>query len=736
MEEEAQEKGENQSNTPIRNREALEKLARKGWNRLKKELSTTSNPNPEILVKEDQAKRQYIERSTSVEAMEKDLAGEPRYAYELVDYIYKTHSDYAGSTKWQHPDSKELLNEQKKSISTWIDEVSSLYSPKKLERLHVKLVILGLALVDEMLGKQLTKSRVFEDVKGALKEDFESLLNEKGMALWDTYFVEHDTVRTLADDPAIGTDVDILGRKTFARALVERMIQIREEENLDKKESHKGDKKRLHKKGAFLMHIHGPWGSGKSSLLNFMRHELEEEIEKEGKNKWIVVMFNAGQHQRTGPPWWSLMDAVFKRGVSSLQKISLWRCITIILWEYSWRLWKGTSPILWGVTIISLFLALGIWSGFININSLINPENSNSNILTDNMITASLAFIVSLLMGLRAISTSLVPGSARAAEQFMEFKGDPMQQITRHFDKLVHMMKQPVAIFVDDLDRCNDSYTVEFLERIQTLFREAGVFYIVAADRRWLFSSYKKAYDTFKNDIDEPGRPLSHLFLEKTFQLSVTLPRLSPELQRQYWEYLLQTDRYDKIKEKLDAAKKEAKRDLKDLKVHEIIAKTEERTDDFVKKQALKEEAVIELAKKERKPVTEQFLKPYAKFLESNPRAMKRLVNAYSLARDIRILEELKIEREKLALWTIVTMRWPLLAGYLEEDCTRVKPIVGVKPIIGEENLDGPGINEDIKKLLIDKDVIDVIKGDGVGGPLDEDAIRNLIVYEHPSSAS
>jgi RecB family exonuclease len=160
------------------------------------------------------------------------------------------------------------------------------------------------------------------------------------------------------------------------------------------------------------------------------------------------------------------------------------------------------------------------------------------------------------------------------------------------------------------------------------------------------------------------------------------------------------------------------------------MAKTEETTDDFLLKQARKEVAVVELAKKERKPVTEQFLKLYAKFLEPNPRAMKRLVNAYSLERDIRILEGLKIEREKLALWTIIKMRWPLLAEYLEEDYNRVKPIVGIKPIIGEENLDGLGISEDIKKLLRNKDVISVIKGEEVGGPLDDHAIRTLIAYE------
>lgn len=77
---------------------------------------------------------------------------------------------------------------------------------------------------------------------------------------------------------------------------------------------------------------------------------------------------------------------------------------------------------------------------------------------------------------------------------------------------------------------------------------------------------------------------------------------------------------------------------------------------------------------------------------------MKRLVNTYSLARDIRILEGSKVEREKLALWTIITMRWPLLTEYIEEDYDRIKPIIGVKPIIGEEILNGPVISEDIKK--------------------------------------
>ncbi|MGE5661336.1 MAG: P-loop NTPase fold protein [Ignavibacteriales bacterium] len=96
------------------------------------------------------------------------------------------------------------------------------------------------------------------------------------------------------------------------------------------------------------------------------------------------------------------------------------------------------------------------------------------------MIGAFLIFVISLMTGLQALSSSLVPGSARAAEEFAGMTGDPMQKIANHFKKLVDMTKQPIAIFVDDLDRCSENYTVKFLERIQTLFREANVFYIVA----------------------------------------------------------------------------------------------------------------------------------------------------------------------------------------------------------------------------------------------------------------
>ena len=80
--------------------------------------------------------------------MESSLGYEPRYAYELVDYMFRTHSTYRGSDKWKPPTSEDLLNKEKKPVSTWIDGVSSLYKPEEVSLLDVRLVIFGLFVIE------------------------------------------------------------------------------------------------------------------------------------------------------------------------------------------------------------------------------------------------------------------------------------------------------------------------------------------------------------------------------------------------------------------------------------------------------------------------------------------------------------------------------------------------------------------------------------------------------------
>jgi KAP family P-loop domain len=114
-----------------------------------------------------------------------------------------------------------------------------------------------------------------------------------------------------------------------------------------------------------------------------------------------------------------------------------------------------------------------------------------------------------------------------------------MAMVKRHFSELVDWLHYPIAVLVDDLDRCKGPYVVELLEGIQTLFRDEPVAFVIAADRDWLSDSYATEYRDFVSAADEPGRPLGYLFLEKTFQMSVTLPAPTGEARDSFWDGLI-----------------------------------------------------------------------------------------------------------------------------------------------------------------------------------------------------
>ena len=59
---------------------------------------------------------------------------------------------------------------------------------------------------------------------------------------------------------------------------------------------------------------------------------------------------------------------------------------------------------------------------------------------------------------------------------------------------------------------------------------------------------------------------------------------------------------------------------------------------------------------------SEHQLLKYATLLQPNPRAMKRFILTYGVLRAIRTVEGISIESDLLALWTVLQIRWPVLA--------------------------------------------------------------------------
>ena len=93
----------------------------------------------------------------------------------------------------------------------------------------------------------------------------------------------------------------------------------------------------------------------------------------------------------------------------------------------------------------------------------------------------------------------------------------------------------------------------------------------------------------------------------------------------------------------------------------------------------------------------QHFLADYEGLVEKNPRAMKRLLNAYGFRRGFEIqsgiFREGDGEMDALIRWIILENRWPVLADHLSPGSA------------------GDGDNKIIDALMKDPDVLDVAKG-------------------------
>lgn len=636
--------------------------------------------------------------SSSVERAVSNLAREgPVSSWQVARQVFDLHPEYGqglgkGALKTSGPSSTES-----KSIDEWIDAVRSLINPGSIGRIHGRILILALARLDPSLAKFLASLRILKALEGELEESVAAVFKLTGT---QSPPLDRDLALLHPDSPAAH---DRLGREGFARALAARLRAIWNE---------------YAQSGApnsFILHLHGPWGSGKTSLLTMLKSALQPPVESaEGGSRWIVVDFNAWRHQRLEAPWWQLLDAVYRQAQRQLRgtKGQRRRALTLWITETLWRFLIQYRDLVFSVAAAFFLAGLVYW--IFRPFGLIGQLDSAST--TAKQLSDALALAATLISGGLVVGRSLVFGGVRSAQRFIESSADPMARISNHFEALVRRIDHPVAIIIDDLDRCQEEYVVRLLEGIQTLFNDPRLIYIIAADRRWLHACYETTYERFQDRVHEPGSTLGALFLEKVFQLSVALPRLSAKTRSAYWSYLIRgpgPEAENRLAEVTEAARLHFVGAASEA---EVGARLESASDDPLLGPALQQAAVETLATADLEATTIYFLERFAHLLEPNPRAMKRLLNAYAVHRDLAILSGLNVLRdlrlrEQLALWTIVSLRWPLLRDYLIDQI--------------EGRVDDPG--DAVRHLAGTPEVRQVLDGDKLEASLDRDSIRVLI---------
>lgn len=488
-------------------------------------------------------------------------------------------------------------------------------------------------------------------------------------------------VEWAADEPA---REDLLQRGFLADVIAMRLVETQE----------------INPGTSFCVHIDGPWGSGKSTLMNL--------VEARAGSHFRIVRFDAWQQSRLSPSWWALLTALRREIVRGRH---LW-IRPVLRVEETWaRIRRAGAPYIVATTLImAAALAVGYW---------LWPRTSTLTAWSQNVgyMIAFIAALGTFSTGALVAARFLLWDTARGARLFEQHRENPMGDVAAHFQWLLMRADKPVAFFIDDLDRCPESYVVEFMDTIQTLVRGGSgrsvaghaAHFVFAADGAWLRRSYEGTYSSFADCVGEPGRPLGYLFLDKFFQLSVPMPALAGQAQRRYLDHMLHIDNLALATSSDISTSRTSPTPLleKEDAIHYRLRL-------FAEGRSRK--AVESLTAPAAKVAADHSLRKFAPLLGHNPRTMKRFINTFSILRSVRTLEGNFIDSASLALWAIILVRWPELADYLQKFPGAVAGIID--PLWCSDHFVPP-----LQQLVGSEEVCAVIKH-GYGGPLTPDLIR------------
>lgn len=426
---------------------------------------------------------------------------------------------------------------------------------------------------------------------------------------------------------------------------------------------------------SFMIHLQGEWGSGKSTFLNLLENNLDND-----SNKWIVIKYNAWQNQHILPPWWSFIDQIYRQAKT---KFSWWynrpglklrESLRRIIWYSGWH---KIMTLVISIIFIGLLLAYGksMITVVSELPSTNNIDNKTKGLTLDVFakLIISIGSVIGLIYSLsKFLSTPFLMKSSGEAKSFMLRASDPMNRIKVHFNDLISDINNQgyqIAVFIDDIDRCNKAYTVSLLEGIQTLFKEKKVLYVVAGDKNWISTCFENNYKDFATNISRNNENLGDLFLEKAFQLSVRMPNVSERTKEKYWHHILgiEASENEKKSELNETQKAEVKQRISDNIKHgnlsnpELLKNIEE---EFNVNEEVVSDIAIETFDEKQEDIKHLFINHYA-LINPNPRAIKRLANNYTMYRNTLLAERKDFDSNKLFRWLILDDMYPIFSKRL-----------------------------------------------------------------------
>jgi hypothetical protein len=297
-----------------------------------------------------------------------------------------------------------------------------------------------------------------------------------------------------------------------------------------------------------------------------------------------------------------------------------------------------------------------------------------------------------------------------------------------------------LAVFVDDLDRCNSAHVVEVVEAMNQIFnsaRDRRCVFVLGIDRDVVATNINVAYaDTvaqLQRDSNPLGESFGREFLAKLIQLSVTIPQPGAEALRTLMERIT-GNRQDPDHALSETEIQRARADIRQAS-GDTLSSIGEAAASVAPQPSRSAQAIAEATRRERaeriedSPEVANAEFAALGYLSKNPRQVKRFHNAFRLQlyvanEDDRVPFDFTGDQLiALARWVAVRLRWPDFADAMArfpEALSRLEDHANNR--LGNPAPLAPGAQETFDRWASNADVLGVIN--------DDDAKRRLSALE------
>lgn len=376
----------------------------------------------------------------------------------------------------------------------------------------------------------------------------------------ETRIIEADETKGLSDKALSLKDPDALNLRVYAEGLADLL-------------------RNAETKPPLVIGVTGPWGSGKSSVMQMLSELLAQK-------QMPTVWFNAWHHQSEEHLLASLLSNIRRQGIPGfwtrpglrlrwrlmLQKLSPHDPIGSFL--SSWLL------LLLGLALLSGALALWIASAYETaLPPLAGAEEQVGTVeffqdlacseqpcrdliqaLANVLPGLELGAFITMLLGLVPLSklkqvalitrnfdpaklmTSVMPSRRNPnLDEQLSFRHGFSEELRA---TIAALAPYRLVIFIDDLDRCRPENVAAVLEAVNFVVSAADCYVVLGMDRAYVLRAIRQEFEKFidmekaeRRDLalgtpeEDKGRPrdFAEHYLEKLVNLIVAVPKMTPE---------------------------------------------------------------------------------------------------------------------------------------------------------------------------------------------------------------